>query len=131
VISQNNVELGYRVFDAFNRRDLDGFLALMDEDVEAISRLAAVEGGYHGHEGIRRWWNTLLGAIPDYAMEADIREVGDTGDLTFVVLRNRGHGGTSAAPVDETLFVLARWRDRKCVWWKASQEEADALEAAG
>jgi ketosteroid isomerase-like protein len=44
-MSQENVELGYRVFDAFNRRDLDGFLALMDEDVEAISRLAAVEGG--------------------------------------------------------------------------------------
>ena len=69
-MSQENVELGYRVFEAFNRRDLEGFLALMDEDVEAISRLAAVEGGYHGHEGIRRWWNTLLDAIPDELIEA-------------------------------------------------------------
>ena len=42
-MSQENVELTYRAIDAFNRRDLDAYLALMDDDVEAVSRLGAIE----------------------------------------------------------------------------------------
>ena len=53
-MSQENVELAYRVVDAFNRRDLDAYLAVMDDDVEIVSLLAAMEGGYHGHDGLRR-----------------------------------------------------------------------------
>ena len=33
-MSQENVEIVRRGFDAFNRRDLDAFLALFDPDVE-------------------------------------------------------------------------------------------------
>jgi hypothetical protein len=38
----------------------------MDADVEAESRLVAMEGGYHGHDGIRHWWQQLFDAWPDY-----------------------------------------------------------------
>jgi ketosteroid isomerase-like protein len=54
-MSHENVELARRAYDALNRRDLDAFLALMDADVEAFPRVVAIEGGFHGHEGIRRW----------------------------------------------------------------------------
>ena len=57
-MSEENVQLAYRVADAFNRRDWDAFLALMDDEIEVESRLVAMEGGYHGHEGLRRWWTT-------------------------------------------------------------------------
>ena len=60
-MSQENVELAQQAFDDFNRRDMGAFLALMDADVEAVSRLVAMEGGYHGHDGIRHWWQNLLG----------------------------------------------------------------------
>ena len=53
-MSQENVELARRSIDAINRRDLDAYLALVDDDVEAVSRLAPIEGGHHGHDGIRR-----------------------------------------------------------------------------
>ena len=33
-MSQENVELHQRAFDAFNRRDLDAFLALADPNIE-------------------------------------------------------------------------------------------------
>ena len=52
-----------------NRRDLDAYLALMDEDVEAVSRIVAVEGGMHGHDGIRRWWESWFDVFPDYKVE--------------------------------------------------------------
>jgi hypothetical protein len=35
-MSRENVQLHHRAHDAFNRRDLDAFLALMDEDIEFI-----------------------------------------------------------------------------------------------
>ena len=43
-MSQENVALAHRASDAFNRRDLDAFLALADRDVEAYSRIAELQG---------------------------------------------------------------------------------------
>jgi len=80
-MSEENVELAYRSYDAVNRRDLDGLLALMDDDVEAVSRIVAMEGGLHGHDGIRRWWESWFSAFPDYKIEVD--EVRDRGDFVF------------------------------------------------
>ena len=70
-MSQENVELHYRCLDAFNRRDLDAFLALMDDDVEVVPRIGAVEGErtYRGHDGVRLWWNNLLDVFPDWNAE--------------------------------------------------------------
>jgi hypothetical protein len=65
-VPQDNVELAHRAYDAVNRRDVDAFLGLMDADVEL---LAAMEGSYRGHDGVRRWWHDLLNAIPDLTIE--------------------------------------------------------------
>jgi ketosteroid isomerase-like protein len=64
------VELIYRAFDALNRRDLDAYLALTDEDIEFVPRISAIEGEsvYRGHDGVRRWWSSLLDVFPDYSM---------------------------------------------------------------
>jgi ketosteroid isomerase-like protein len=128
-MSQQNVELAQQAFDAFNRRDSGAFLALMDADVEAGSRLVAMEGGYQGHDGIRRWWQNLLNAIPDYTLETV--EARDLGHLTLTTLRTRGHGADSDTPVEDTVWVVVDWRDKKVVRWRVLSTEAEALEAAG
>ncbi len=110
-MSKENVDLTHRANDAFNRRDLDAFLALMDDDVESIPRAAAIEGGsYHGHEGARRWWENLLDVFPDFTI--DVGEVRDLGDVTVAALR-------------------LRWRRGKCVWWGTFGTLAEALDAVG
>jgi ketosteroid isomerase-like protein len=126
-MSQENVELAHRSIDAFNRRDLDALLALMDDGVLIVPPLASVEGDYHGHAGIRRWWESLLDNLPDFTIE--VVEVSDRGDLTIAVLGNRAHGAVSDAPVEERLWAVAEWRDRKAVWWHTYRSEAEALEA--
>ena len=68
-MSQENVELTYRAFDAFNRRDLDASLALMDDDVEGMPRTVFMDGSYHGHDGMRRWWDNWLDTFPDFRIE--------------------------------------------------------------
>ena len=128
-MSQENVELAQQAFDALNRRDLGAFLALMDADVEAGSRLAAMEGGYHGHDGIRHWWQNLLDAIPDYTLETV--EARELGNLTLTTLRTRGHGADSDTPVEDTVWIVADWCDRKVVRWRVLSTAAEALEAVG
>jgi ketosteroid isomerase-like protein len=128
-MSQENVELNYRFYEAYNRRHLAAALALFDDDVEVDSILVGMEGSYRGHDGIRRLWEDVLNAVPDLTLEAV--EVRDLGDSTVAHVRLRGHGAGSDVPFDETLWYVGRWRRGKCVWWGDFRSEAEALEAVG
>ena len=128
-MSQENVELAYRAFDALNRRDLDAFLALMDDDVEAVTFMAAMEGGYHGLDGIRRWWENVHDVWPDFSIE--VVEVRDLGDLTLAALHLRGHGAGSDTSFEQRIWFAAEGRDERIVRWSSHRTEAEALEAAG
>ena len=128
-MSQENVELHIKALDAVNRRDLDALLALMDPDVEAVSALVAIEGGYHGHIGMQRWWENLLAAFPDFTIEVD--EVRDFGDVTVASLRNRGHGADTDTPFEQPVWQANRWQHGTCIWWRTVRTEAEALEAVG
>jgi ketosteroid isomerase-like protein len=128
-MSEENVELYRRCVDAFNRRDLDGFLALMDDDVEAVSRLAAIEGILRGHDGIRRWWMSWFEVWPDYKLETV--EVRDLGDTTLATLHALGHGAGSDVPFEDTAWQLARWRHGKCILWRVFNDGDEAFEAVG
>jgi ketosteroid isomerase-like protein len=126
-VSQENVELALRSFEAVNRRDLDALLALMDDDVEVVTRIAAVEGGLRGHAGIRFWWENMFAAFPTY--EFEVVDVRDLGDVTLASLRALGHGAGSAVPFEDLLWHGSRWRRGRCVWWRAFASEAEALDA--
>lgn len=130
-MSRENVELGYRANDAFNRRDLHAFLALMDPDIEFVPYEVSVQGGdaYRGHDGVRTWWEDTLGAFPDLRVEP--HEIRDSGEMTFVRGRLAGRGGASGASFDRALWQAVRWRDGKIIWWRAFETEAEALEAVG
>jgi ketosteroid isomerase-like protein len=112
-----------------NRRDLAALLALMDERVETIPLVVPSEKGHHGHAGIRRWWGNLFDAFPDYAGE--VVEVRDLGDMTVAAVSIRGHRAASNRPLEAMIWVTARWRRRKIIWWRAFATQAQALEAAG
>lgn len=128
-MSQENVELAKKAFGAIGRRDLDGLLALMDQEVESVSRTAAIEGGLHGHEGIRRWWETWFETFPDYSME--IVQVRDLGNVALTTIRAVGHGAGSNVPLTDRFWHATRWRDGKCLWWQTFYSEAEALEVVG
>jgi ketosteroid isomerase-like protein len=128
-MSLENVELARQAYDAFNRRDIDAFLEVMATDVEVFPRQAAMEGVYHGHAGIRRWWADLLDVFPDFAVE--VIEVRELGEMTLSALRFLGHGADSGSPFDETVWVLGDACDGKTVWWRVFGSEAEALEAVG
>ena len=45
-MSQANMDRALELLDAFNRRDLDAFVALADDAIEVESRLVAMEGAF-------------------------------------------------------------------------------------
>ena len=49
-MSRKNLDLVLRLYELFNRRDLDAVLALMHDEVEIEPRLGALEGEYRGRE---------------------------------------------------------------------------------
>lgn len=126
-MSRENLDLVLEMYELFNRRDIDVLLESIDEGIEIESRLVAMEGGYRGHDGLRRWWADLLEFIPDYRVEAD--ELHDLGDIALARARGQGHGAASTTPLVETFWQPIRFRDGKCVWWRNCMTEADALEA--
>ena len=128
-MSEENVDSALAITDAFNRRDRDALVAMADEAIKVESRYAAVEGGYEGHEGLRRWWDNLLRAFPDYRIE--IEELRDLGDVTLAHVRGWGGGASSAAPLVDPFWMPMRWRDGKCTWWRNCSTEQEALEAIG
>jgi ketosteroid isomerase-like protein len=130
-MSKENVERLYRAYDAFNRRDLDAYLALIDPEVELTPRIMELEGGsyYRGHDGVREWWRTLFAVFPDFSTE--IVEVRDLGDSLIVAVRVRGHGVEGGAPIEEVWWQTIKVRDGKATWWRNFGSEAEALEAAG
>jgi ketosteroid isomerase-like protein len=130
-MSQENVERFRHACDAFNRRDLDAFLAVTDPEVELTTRYMEMEGdpSYRGHDGIREWWRNMLAIFPDFSME--VLELRDFGDSGIAALRVRGHGLDSGVPFEETVWAAGEWHDGKVTWWRNFGSEAEALEAAG
>ena len=126
-MSQENVKLLHRAIDAFDRRDIDAFLALMEPEVEFTPLLVAMEGGYHGHDGIRRWLGHLVDFLPDIVL--DVATVRDLGDLTVATGRMRGRAAGSDTPLDQALWTAAEWRDGKCLWWGTYDTETEAVQA--
>ena len=130
-MSEENVETIYRGIEAFNRRDLDTFLALTDPDVELSSRLVEVEGGgpFRGLDGVRNWWENVFGIWSEVG--AVIEDVRDLGDVTVTRIRLHGRGGESDAPWEQTQWQVADWRRGKMIRGGTFLSEAEALEAAG
>ena len=126
-MSQENVELSRRVYSAIGRRALEAILALYAPDVEGEPSGGVVFGtSFQDRAGARRFWNELFTAFPDFSGE--ILEIRDLGDLVIGAVRVWGHGAGSDAPVEETIWLVAEWRDKKCVWWRSCASESEALE---
>ena len=124
-MSQENVDRALELVDAFNRRDLDAFMALTHVQVNVESRPAAMEAGHHG-QGLRRGWESFLEAFREYNLE--VEELRDLGGVTLAHMRGRGHGADSAAPLIDFVWIPMKWRDGKLIWWRNCSSEAEALE---
>ena len=85
-MSQENVELVHRAYEALQADDIDAFLTFVHPDVEWHSLILEIEGVFHGHDGVREWWRGLRSVFPDW--QPSVVEARDYG--RHVVIHARG-----------------------------------------
>lgn len=132
-MSEGNVEVVRRLWDAADRRDTEEVLSLYDPDVELDVKgfpfVATDERMYRGHAGLRRLfaeWREVWEQA-----NSELIDVIDAGDRIVTVYSYRGRGRLSGLPVEELFATVWTLRDKKVirVQWFMGREEA--LQAAG
>jgi hypothetical protein len=126
-VSEQNVDLYRRAVGAFNARDLDAMLMLIDRSCEWHSTFAAVSGGvYHGHDGIRKWHRDMEDAWGE-EIRLEPEAYFDLGEHTLLVAKMYGRGHHSGATVAMPAVHVFRWRDGLIVYFKSYARREDAL----
>jgi len=113
-MSQENVEVVRRGFEAWEADDLSGLLALLDDDL-VTRRLApmADPGTWHGTEGLLEMVAEWMDAFDEFEMKAE--EFIDAGDHVVVRVAQEGRGSDSGVPVTATFWFVHGVRDGKTV----------------
>ena len=133
-MSEENVELIRRGFEAFNRGDLEGALALADPVPEfefvphgvLIPDLSSVQ---RGPDGLRRLWEAFFVDFDD--LYADIHELIDAGDQVFSSFTLRGRGKQSGVETSFDGWLVWTVRASRVTRLLGFTDRDPALEAAG
>ncbi len=122
-------EIVLRAVAAFMARDLDGLLVLADPQIVLRSLLTEPERAlYHGHDGVRDWFDAVFGVFPDWR-PVPRRPTHDEDGAVVVPLDVTATGAGSGAPIDQTYWLGARVEADKIRFFGFFRTEADALEA--
>ena len=132
-MSQENVEIFKRAFDAINRRDAEALLAELDPEVEWHGAILMAMGGnrtvYRGHQGIREWLRDLYETLSEFQAEyADIR---DLGDRTVAIGHVRGRGRGSGAEIESPHGTVVEFKNGKGIRIRTYLDPKEALGAIG
>ena len=107
-MSQENVEIVRAAIDAFNRRDGEGFDALLAEDVEIVPVRAALEDAvYRGSDAASQYCAAVEESWED--LRWDIEEIRDGESWVLVLDRIRGRGRGSGVVIDARGGWLCRF----------------------
>lgn len=122
-MTQGNVELARRGYEAFLEGDLDVIADLLDPEVKWHGGNSADAGACHNREQALDFMRQARRRGP----LGELIELVDAGDKVVVILRPRSLGGEPPDPVAN----LTTFRDGKVVEMVHYPNPADALAAAG
>ena len=130
-MSQENVELVRRSFEAIRRWDVEALCELYDPDITflPLTGTRVESGGYRGHSGVRRYFDEIADIWVELRpYESDIRTTGShVVVLGGCAVRGRGSGAQSDTPMAWVLTV----RDGKITSHRGYGTREQALEAVG
>jgi hypothetical protein len=96
---------------AVNERDVEAYLACCTDDIQLYTPIAHFTGPNEGTTGIRRFFQDIEDASPDFHLELERFEL--VGDQALAFLRAHGSGRVSGVPLDfETANVYDFEGDR-------------------
>ena len=133
-MSEENVEIVRRLFEAVGRHDTEAVLSAYDPNVEidfSKGPLGSLMGDkvYRGHDGLRRMDRDRY--LDFASFEDDCQELIDAGQRVISLVITRGRGRSSGVDSEFRQYGVWTIRDDKIarIDWFYSREEA--LKAAG
>jgi ketosteroid isomerase-like protein len=129
-MSQENVEIVRRIYEAYGRGDFAAVLDAADARIRCFDRPdrpgATV---YTGYEGLLKFAESDREVFENVRYEpADF--IG-AGDHVVVRIRQAGRGKASSVPVEEEIVNVWKLRAGKCIEMRVYSTEREALEAVG
>ncbi len=129
-MSQENVEIVRRLFEARGRKDVAGALALLAENIEIDASRRVVDPiVLHGHDGFVKFIAMLDDAWS--GQTAEPYDVVAHGDEVVVPIRLTSTGRVSGAQVQASAAWVGQVRDGKITRMCVYQSKDEALEAVG
>ena len=131
-MSDENIAVIKRAYDAFSERDADAVRLIADPEVEFFAAHTGpmARGGqpYRGQEGLRRYLEDVGRLWEEmHAIPQEFRDFDDT----VVVLGRVYARGKDGLLVDSPVGWVWKLKDRKIVWGRGYESHEEALEAAG
>ena len=128
-MSEENVEVVPRMYEAFYAGDFDGALAYFDPAV-MFDASVRVDGGIgNGREELYAMVAEWVGGWEEWSQE--IEEMHDLGSRVCVVTIDRGRGKGSGIELEDRWAVLYEIEGDKISSMRLFTTTAEALEAAG
>jgi ketosteroid isomerase-like protein len=130
-VADRNTRVARQTFDAICRRDIDGLLDLYDPDIqfEPLTGLEVESRGYHGHAGVRRYFDEVEQVWDLMRPHAD--SVQCYGDRVLIqggcAVRGRGSGAIS----DPAMAWVLTIKDGKVLRHHAFRTSEEAFEELG
>jgi ketosteroid isomerase-like protein len=128
-MSQENVEIVVRMYEAYLAGDADRALAYCDPNIEADFSIRGDTGVRQGREALAEIVASWVGTWDDYSER--IEEVRDLGDTVCVIATQRGRGKGSGLEVDNRFAGLYEVKDGLITRVTMYEGPDKALEAAG
>jgi ketosteroid isomerase-like protein len=128
-MSQENVEIVRRMYEAFHGGDADGALAYFDPEVEVDASVRVDEGIGHGRDAVNAMVARWLAAWDEWREE--IEEIRDLDSRVLVISKQRGRAKGSGIEVETRYAVLYEIQDDLITAMTLYATAAEALEAAG
>ncbi len=130
-MSQENVEIIRRTFEAFSRGDLEGMLAHIAPDNEFYpsGRFMDTQPVYRGHEGWIEFWNDFQAAWEWITISTE--RIEDLGDCVLVLGTFHGKGRESGVEASTKAAWVVTMKDGQIALNRSFPGWDDALEAVG
>ena len=128
-MSQGNVEVVRRSYEALARNDIEGALEAIDPQIEIHDHDLPDAGEYRGIDGLFRWQADWEASWESWRWEPE--EFLAAGDRVVVALRVHAKGRGSGVEIDRLDGAVWAMRDGKGVRLDYYGSKAEALAAVG
>jgi len=135
-MSQENAETLNEIYELMNTRfaalkagDMDDLVAFFDPDVVIETVDAPDPETYHGHDGVRRWFNDAYG--PWAAVHVAAEDIRESGQWTVALLHVSLRGEASGVELELPVAVFHQFRGGKIVRDRIYLDRDEGLEAFG